>query len=339
MFLLVLFYVEHKRRQLKKSIADSSEGNSSSILAKSMADILESLKNKQNWESTSKNYFSIWRQFNKFVIKLDIKPMSWEDRMSLFVVYLIEHRGMQSSTIHSYVSAIKSTLINDGYDWQDQKILLTSLTKACRLVNNRVITRMPIQCGLLEVLLFELERIYANQPYLEIMYKSLLALGFYGLMRIGKLTKSEHSLKARDVHLALNKEKLVLVLYTSKTHNVNSLPQKIKITSNRSERSGRYAHRNFCPFKLVGAFIQARGAYENEWEEFFVFPDGSPVLASHVRLLIKMAISSVGLNADGYNCHSLRIGRTTDLIKYGYTLDKVKMMGHWRSSCVYKYIR
>ena len=83
-------------------------------------------------------------------------PILWEDRTSLFMAYLID-KGVQSSTIKSYVSAIKRTLLNDKYKWKDELILLTSLTKACKLVNDSVRTRLPIHCSLLEMILFELQ--------------------------------------------------------------------------------------------------------------------------------------------------------------------------------------
>ena len=151
----------------------------------------------QHRDSISKIYLSIWRQFNRFIMKLDRKPKLWEDRTTLFLGYLIE-KGMQSSTIKSYVSAIKKTLLMDGYEWKDELIMVRSLAKACRIINDSVRTRLPIHCGLLEMLLFEVQRYFntINQPYLGLLYKTLFAISYYGLMRVGEVTKSQHVLKA-----------------------------------------------------------------------------------------------------------------------------------------------
>ena len=205
-----------------------------------------------------------------------------------------------------------------------------------------VTTRLPIQCGLLELLLFEIERLYYKQPqpFLEAMYKALFALGYYGMMRVGELTLSEHVLKAKDVHMATNKEKLLLVLYSSKTHSKGSRPQKIKITSNRTEKSGQYCHRNFCPFKLLRTYIDMRGNdFTQNNDPFFIFKDGSSVKAENSREILRQLLERLGLDGTLYNMHSLRIGRTTDLIKYNYSFQEVKRMGRWRSNAVYKYIR
>ena len=130
---------------------------------------------QQNRVSTAKTYLSVWRQFYKFLINLDVMPSSWEDRTSLFMAYLIV-KGMQSGTVKSYVSAIKKTLVNDKYGWKDELVLLSSLTKACKLVNDRVRTRLPIHCSLSEMILFEVQRIYQKQWYLEAMWLHLRLL-------------------------------------------------------------------------------------------------------------------------------------------------------------------
>ena len=87
------------------------------------------------------------------------------------------------------------------------------------------------------MILFETQRIFhaKNQPYLDLLYKTIFSICYYGLMHIGEVTHSQHVLKAKDVHLAKNKDKLLLVLYSSKTHDEGSRPQKIKITSNKYE--------------------------------------------------------------------------------------------------------
>ena len=91
-----------------------SSSNSSRISTRHIQLIIEKLIGQTRKNSTTQNYLSIWRQYNKFVISLDVKPVSWEDRVTLFIGYKIEN-GMQSSTVKCYVSAIKKLLVEDGY--------------------------------------------------------------------------------------------------------------------------------------------------------------------------------------------------------------------------------
>ena len=320
-----------------KKVPSSSLG-SSRIATEDMERIVERLLMRQHRDSTSRTYLSVWRQFNAFVICLDRKPRLWEDRTTLFIGHLI-NKGFQSSTIKSYVSAIKKTLLMDGYEWDDNLVLIRSLSKACRLVNDRVTTRLPITCNLLEILLFEIQRKFPTQAYLELLYKMLFAISYYGLMRVGEVTKSPHVLKAKNVHVATNKSKILLLLYSSKTHSEGSRPQKIKITSNCSEKSGKYSQRHFCPFKLMRQYLHFRGNYGKDDDQFFIFRDSSPVTPMHARSMLKTLIASLRLDPSLYGMHSFRIGRTSDLIKYNYSIEEVKIMGRWRSNVIYKYIR
>ena len=183
-----------------------------------------------------------------------------------------------------------------------------------------------------------------GQRYLEILYKALFALSYYGMMRVGEVTNSNHVLKARDVHGAANKQKNLVVLYSSKTHSLAKRPQKIKITANLEEKSGFYAKRNFCPFKLINDCICIRKNslldYSDNSEQFFVFKDGTPVSADNARTILKACLKNVGLNSTFYGMHSFRIGRTTDLIKTNfYSIEEVKRMGRWCSNTIYKYIK
>ena len=273
------------------------------------------------------------------MIRLDKMPNSWEDRTVLFCGFLIQ-QGSQSQTVKSYVSAIKNVLRQDDYPWCDEKILLSSLTCACKLENDRLKCRFPIQKGLFELLIFELKRILPEQVYLQTTYRALFCLAYYGLMRIGELTHtiSGHAVKACNIHIGKNKDKILIVLYSSKTHGENCFPQKIKITS--ACDSDKTEEMNLiCPFTAVRKYLHARGGYTDDSENFFIFRDRSVILPSHVRTVLKNCLQALNLDADLYNTHSFRIGRTVDLWKKNKNLEELKRIGRWSSNAVYRYLK
>ena len=295
---------------------------------------MNQLINTDNRETTNKGYHKIWTRFNKFVIRLDKKPESWEHAVTLYALYLVD-QGIKSATLKSYVSAIKKVLVKDGYDWNDNKILLTTLTHICKLNNDVVYIRLPIQVGLLDLLLLQLETEFDKQLYLEIMYKSLFLVAYYGLMRIGELAQGVHTLKAKNIHSSAAKNKLLLVLYSSKTHRAESNPQQIKITEiDQSKNKG-----NFCPFKLTRQFLKLRGPYTDDDDNLYVFRDNSPVTPEQVRKLLRKLLCNLQLDAALYDTHSFCIGRATDLYKEGRSLEYIKRVGRWRSNAVYRYLR
>ena len=301
--------------------------------------IIEKLKQEQNKPSTSNNYHSIWKKFNSFLIRLDHLPSTWEERLVLYVGYMAGS-GLKSTTIKSYISAIRKVLTIDGYEWSDQKLLLNSLTRACHLINDRVRNKLPIQNGLLEMLLFELERVYEAQNYLEIMYKSLYSMAYYGLFRVGELTSGDHPIRAKDIHSAGNKDKFTIYLHSSKTHGRQSRPQCIKIEGNLYLDGERNASsRCFDPYELTRDYLLTRGDYEHLDEPLYIFQDRSPVRPCHMRSTLKLLLSNLHLNPAFYGTHSFRSGRATDLMKYGYEMERIKYLGRWRSNAVYKYLK
>ena len=64
-----------------------------------------------------------------------------------------------------------------------------------------------------------------GQEFLRNFYLALLSTMYYGLFRIGELTMSQHTVKARDVHIGINKKKMLFLLRSLKTHAEDSLPQ------------------------------------------------------------------------------------------------------------------
>ena len=304
-----------------------------------MLQVVEKLKGKRLRSSTATKYLAIWRQFNNFVIKLDRKPNLWEDRALLFCAYLIEE-GAQSQTVRSYMSAIKGILIDDGYLWNDNQMLISSLTRACKLENDVVKSRLPIQSGLLELLLFEIKREFGGkQPYLEATYLAMFALSYYGLLRIGELTSSEHALKAKDIQVGTNKDKILIVLRSSKTHGKESPPQLIKISAVNGRNTDFGKHRFFCPFTLTRNYLALRGEYESEDDFCFVFRDNKPVSSVIVRETLRLLLKKLNLNDKLYDTQSFRIGRSVDLMKMKIGIDQLKLMGRWKSNTVYKYLR
>ena len=98
------------------------------------------------------NYYGVWKTFNKFFTRLDIKPNNWEDRLTLFIAYLIETKK-KSSTIKSYVSVIKAVLLDIKVELNGDRVLLAALTKACKIKNDQIKVKLPINHGFLNILL------------------------------------------------------------------------------------------------------------------------------------------------------------------------------------------
>ena len=333
---------KRKKRKNRHQKGDVKSTTSSQISTSSIERIIERLKTQQYRDSTRRNYYTVWRIFNKFFIRLDDKPESWEHRLNLFVAHLIDSKR-QSSTVKSYVSAIKAVLAENEIEFDVNESLIASLTQACRLTNDHICTRLPIQKEMLRIILEQVDKSYSEQPYLRVLLKTIFSTMYFGLFRIGELTKGLHVVKVRDVNIATNKKKFLFILRTSKTHYKNSKPQLIKISStsakNRTNCSRLQSHLP-CPYSLLREYRNIRPGYRSSDEQFFVFSDNSPVLPSHIRNCLKAMITLAGFEHPHlYSVHAMRAGRACDLIKLGLTIDQVKKLGRWKSNAIFKYLR
>ena len=292
----------------------------------------------------------MWNKFNQFIIKLDRIPKSWEERTCLYCTYLICIKSRKSSTVKSYISAIKCVLRRDGYIWEDNKLLLNTITKSCKLKNDKVKTRLPIQLGLLDLIMYSIRRKYHDQPFLESLYITAYLFAYYGLMRVGELADSPHSLKAVNVHESRDLDKLLIVLYSSKTHGPDSLPQKIRIIGNKfiqvKNNNETFNHTmvrkklgKFCPVEWARHYIRLRGPTSHDDENLLIFSDKSNLQSHHLRNLLREILASHGLDSNLYDTHSFRIGRASDLMKDKVSVEEIKQLGRWKSNAVYKYLR
>ena len=93
--------------------------------------MLEKIKCFKYRDSTKKTYQMVWCKFNLFLMSLDFRPTMWEERASLFRAFLFE-QGIQSTTMKSYMFTIKATLLDDGYNWNDDQVVLGSMSGHAR---------------------------------------------------------------------------------------------------------------------------------------------------------------------------------------------------------------
>ena len=256
-----------------------------------------------------------------FFVWLDKKPDTWEDHITLFVTYLIEEKK-QSQTVKSYVSAIKGTLAEINVKINQDKFLLSALTRACKFKNDKARLWMPIRKGLLRIILTKTTDYYLqtlNQPYLCSLYRPLFSTAYFGLFRVGELTTATHPVRAGDVHIGQNKNKFLF------THGKYARPQSIKISStslSNNQNINKMSRMNadqemFCPYAILWSYLQERLKFLNSTDSFFVFKDHTPVQPQHMRSSLKQILQLAGFDKDLFNCQSLRIGRASDLLRMG----------------------
>ena len=123
--------------------------------------------------------------------------------------------------------------------------------------------------------------------------------------------------------------------YVAKTHL--EVCSKNDTTRVASKKYLKNCH--FCPVWWTQQYIKNRPPIRNENEQLFIFQDGSNIQNTHLRNLLRSILNDLQLDPTLYDTHSFRIGRATDLFKFGTNIDKIKELGRWKSNAVYKYLR
>ena len=188
---------------------------------------------------------------------------------------------------------------------------------------------------------------FGVQPYLLKLFTAILVTMYFGLFRIGEVTESDHVVKAKDVQVGTNKNKILFILRTSKTHTAGDKPQKIKINSNDFDATSqrcqnqKQVHTNnaLCPFQTLRDYLTVRKKGDNDMEQFFVFSDRSPVKPEHMRRVLCELLLNCGIQCESYGTHSFRAGCSVDLHALGVSLDLICKLGRWWSTSVYTYLK
>ena len=215
--------------------------------------------------------------------------------------------------------------------------MFSALTKACKVRNDIVTTRLPIEADLLHMIIKEIVVSFSNrnQPYLTQLYKTMFITGYYGLLRVGEMTDSPHNIKAMDVHVACNKDKILICLRTSKTNSDADKPQIVKMTPITEKSTASHFKPSYCPFSIMMQYLNLRRDFVEDDEPLFIFRGRRPDKADEMRRVLKRAIKKLGINDDNYNIHSLRIGRACQLQADGINVQFIKQFGRWKSN-IYK---
>lgn len=294
------------------------------------------MKNQDLEESSQATYHNVWKAFLEFLGEFDSVPNDFEAKMVMYAAHL-GNTGTAPATISSKMSAIRYKLRKDGIQINNKSLEIAAIIKSAKRLNNRLILREPIHKHMLHELLETLDQHYHNkgQMYLAVLYKAMLVTAYYGFMRIGEITSSKHVIKNKDVHLATNKEAVMIILRSSKTHCATQRPHEIRIP----QVVDLPEPHQFSPFKLLEAYKHARPDTAAN-SQFFVFSDGSGVKHFHFRKVLKLALKLANYDQDVHDCHSLRSGRCSDLLGAGVPLATVKKWGRWKDDqTVMKYFK
>ena len=268
--------------------------------------------------------------FIEFRVKWDLSNVWPVGNMD--IVALISHmniEGFAPSTISTYISAL--SFVHKVNAWADptSSFIVTKVKEGCRRGSCQGDSRRPITFPIL-VRLVDILPAICKSSYEEALFKAAILLAFFGFLRVSEFacTKKEAWSKVINVNdISLQKGQLGVVLRFSKTDQCG---QSVKLLIDKSKDV------KLCPVKAMSDWLNIRGEVLGP---LFIHFGGDPLTSFQFGQVLKEGIKTIGLSPDYYSSHSLRIGAATSAALCGFSDERIKEMGRWKSAAFKVYIR
>ena len=274
-------------------------------------------------EQTRSSYNRAWKQFCSFCSLYNIpEDFPVLPRTVLrFVAHLFQ-RGYAASSIQSAVAAINSFHRLNDYPEPSNEATKRALVGIKNLRPSGQ-GSLPIPIEMLDNMLLHAQIVLLD-PYISCLFKAMLSLAFFALLRVGEFTFSKHNLLREDI--------------TNFSNSVSIRFKTFKYSQGRSfcHTVNVRERREVCPVHLLNNFLRLRG---NEQGFLFIKADGRAPSRSEFLDWMRAVMIACGYNFSGFNTHSLRAGMATHMALQGFSGEQIKLAGRWSSDAYKKYIR
>ena len=273
-------------------------------------------------------YNAYWFEFCQFCTEIGVISFPASRKtIQLFVVYLrLNH--LRANSIKSRLCAVaekhKLADVRDPTKSYTVKRLLSGYLKG----DGPAFLRRPIDACLL-TLIFDNLHLVTTHTFL---FKALFSLMYHGSMRIGEVSKSrttKHTLTYNDILFTAEGDLAINFKTFKHSNGSESIILKQNVNS------------NICPVLTLQNYLQHRPPSSGDPSQNFLFqyPDGEVISRSFVTNILKKTINTLGLNSKDFNCHSFRIGHTTDLFNANFPDYYIRRSGRWKSDAWKVYVK
>ena len=283
-----------------------------------------------------KTYGTAVCSFNNFrkLYRLDLIWLAPLDSLAQFIAYL-SHKGMSASTVATYISGLSHChKLNDLQDNTQSFIIKKLLEGMRRKYPQRTDIMAPIFIQLLKHLILALRRVCGSN-YESLVFSTAFSIAYFGMLRVSEIAvnsrsdESGHALNLDDVSFSENCNTLHIRLLSSKTDQKH---RSVTLFVSKQPDS------DLCPVRLLQSFLKLRFSGLNGSNKLFVHVDGACLSKYQFSSVLQMCLQFCDIPLH-IRSHSFRIGRATDLARFGVEDDHIKQCGRWSSDSYLRYIR
>jgi hypothetical protein len=223
--------------------------------------------------------------------------------------------------IHTFISGVA---LDTG---PHLRMTLQGIKKSCGPPKGK----FPVSMGLLKAIHDAL--MGPQKTPKAILLWGLITLGFFFMMRRSEFVVADdlswvHCIRGSD--LWIENGKVYIRFRSSKT-------DQTKVGCTRS--LGRSGDPFLCPVLAAKWILSLRNSDTDLSLPVAVLNYGGECITyGDVASALKAGAARIGLQVDGYSCHSLRVGGATHLGNAGVSTAEIMFLGRWKSEAVLRYI-
>lgn len=240
--------------------------------------------------------------------------------------------GKKFSTILTYVSALAFYHKIRNQSDPSANFYIKKILHGIKNDSPKPDLLAPITKQLLHRIL-DVLHLYSKSHYETLAVKAVLLCGYYACLRIGEIVicsdSDEHTLKMSNVKAQLVSGRLLKFMIKLDSFKHSRIASPWLVMSREKDEEN-------CPVQALVDYLLIRPHVPGL---FFVTEHGLPFKRIHIANVLKASLEHIGLDSASYNCHSLRIGRATDLSMMGKSDEYIRAVGRWSSDAYLKYIR
>ncbi|XP_052769877.1 uncharacterized protein LOC128209737 isoform X2 [Mya arenaria] len=281
---------------------------------------------KSSYQNALKHYHVF---HHTFYAQTPLLPVSAE-RLAQFIA-VCNSRGLQASTITSYISAISYVHKLHNMAVPADSFLIKKLLHSLRR-NKCSDIRQPFSLAQLSALLTALKHVVSDH-FTRTLLRAMFLLAFFGLFRVGEIAYSpkgsQNLVKREDVSFQccnsmVSSFSIILKQYKHSQGRPSAVP------------FSRQPTRHLCP---VHSLLRYLSLTSHTSGPLFVLRTGLPITTTYFRSILRACVLACHLDPQTYTAHSFRIGGATLASNNHMSACDIQKLGRWKSSAYKKYIR
>ena len=238
---------------------------------------------------------------------------------------------MRLFTVLTYVSALGYCHRLAEYPDPSKAFWVVQILKGYKKIGTRIDSRLPITMPLLRSILRNIATL-TSTVYDKRLFQAMCTTAFFAFLRIGEITTCHRSPSVININQvvkvvdATNKTIKIKITLNDFKHSYNERPAVLTL-SRRSD---------ICPVQSLLDYFSVRDSSNGP---LFQLSSGNPVPRTLFTIFLASVFRACGLDSSKYKGHSFRIGAATFAAEWGFSDEKIRAMGRWRSDAFHKYIR